>query len=57
MYYNSNLLNKDTINSNLYSFSKKTTNNKLEQLLELFNLDKDLFSDENIIFELNLYSF
>ena len=43
--------NKDTINSNLYSFSKKTTNNKLEQLLELFNLDKDLFSDENIIFE------
>jgi len=39
--------NKESNNNNLYSFSKKPPNSKMGQLLEYFNLDKDLFSDDN----------
>ena len=43
--------NKENNNINLYSFSKKSTNSKFEQLLDYFNLDKNIFSDENFFFE------
>ena len=43
--------NKNSNKINLYSFPKKAGNSKLEQLLEVFNLDKDSFSDQNIFSE------
>ena len=43
--------NNKTDNNALYTFSKKKPLNKLEQLLELFNLDKDLFAGENLLLE------
>ena len=44
--------NKENNNNiNLYSFSKKPFNSNFEQLLDFFNLDKDLFSGENIFLE------
>ena len=44
--------NKENNNNiNLYSFSKKPFNSNFEQLLDFFNLDKDLFSGDNIFLE------
>ena len=44
--------NKENNNNiNLYSFSKKPFNSNFEQLLNFFNLDKDLFSGDNIFLE------
>ena len=43
--------NNKTDNNALYTFSKNKPLNKLEQLLELFNLDKDLFAGENLLLE------
>ena len=43
--------NKNNNKNNLYSFSKRNAHSKFEQLLELFNLDKDFISDENILSE------
>ena len=41
----------NTNNNVLYTFSKNRPPNKLEQLLEFFNLDKDLFYGENLLLE------
>ena len=41
--------NINNTNINLYSFSKKTSN-KFEQLLDFFNLDKNLFTNDNNTF-------
>ena len=43
--------NNKTDNNALYTFSKNKPLNKLEQLLEFFNLDKDLFAGENLFLE------
>ena len=43
--------NKDYNNNNVHSLPKKQKNTQFEQLLDYFNLDKDLFSGENIILE------
>ena len=44
--------NKENNNNiNLYSFSTKPINSNFEQLLDFFNLDKDLFSGDNIFLE------
>ena len=39
--------NNNDNNNILYTFSKRMPTNKLEQLLDFFNLDKDLFSGDN----------
>ena len=41
----------NTDNNVLYTFAKKKPSSKLEQLLELFNLDRDLFSGDNLSLE------
>ena len=45
------IIKKHDDNNVLYTFSKKAPSNKLEKLLEFFNLDKDLFSGENFVLE------